>query len=439
MATTRLSPHNQNKIPVSDKHGNPLDPTRPSRVATLLKQGRAKKVWVKGIFTIQMLDLDSEDCETGDFALGIDPGLVTGIAITRENGKNRTVVGKYELHHRNREIKRNLQKRAMYRRTRRSRLRYRPTRYHNRKKSGLTPSLRSIVEDHRALLELILSLYPITHIRYEDVSFDTRRGPAGTREFILARDNHQCQYCDSFPDNLELDHIIPISNNGPTVASNLITACHSCNQRKGKQDLEEFLAHDPERLISIQGMMKDSQTAAGNMNSTRQKILAVYQGANIPLTITNGFITSKSRTKRGIIKSHTNDAACLDNLDSVNGLECSITILKRIRRHKRQSIRNNKYGSPMSKEFPNYSRLSRAVQGFTTPPAHSIGPRRLRGIRSSDIVKIQHKNGIWYYGFCIIGIKRQRIFIPKINNGSEVSTSFDKVHLIAHSGRWITE
>ena len=81
--TERKSPHNQTTIPVLDQHGLPLAPARPSRVRQWLESGRATKVWIKGIFAVQLHDLNADTAITGNFALNMDPGETTGIAITR--------------------------------------------------------------------------------------------------------------------------------------------------------------------------------------------------------------------------------------------------------------------------------------------------------------------------------------------------------------------
>ena len=79
--TERKSPHNQTTIPVLDQHGLPLAPARPSRVRQWLESGRATKVWIKGIFAVQLHDLNADTAITGNFALNMDPGHTTGIAI----------------------------------------------------------------------------------------------------------------------------------------------------------------------------------------------------------------------------------------------------------------------------------------------------------------------------------------------------------------------
>ena len=53
-----------------------------------------------------------------------------------------------------------------------------------------------------------------------------------TRQNIHLRDNHQCQYCGS-TERLTLDHVVPIKRGGERTWTNLVTACFSCNNRKG--------------------------------------------------------------------------------------------------------------------------------------------------------------------------------------------------------------
>lgn len=51
---------------------------------------------------------------------------------------------------------------------------------------------------------------------------------------ILRRDNHACRYCGAkAPDaTLVVDHVMPVTLGGQTVAENLVTACQDCNQGK---------------------------------------------------------------------------------------------------------------------------------------------------------------------------------------------------------------
>lgn len=57
---------------------------------------------------------------------------------------------------------------------------------------------------------------------------------------VLKRDRFQCTYCGKPGTDveLEIDHIIAVSNGGSHHISNLTTACRSCNQKKG--DRQDF-------------------------------------------------------------------------------------------------------------------------------------------------------------------------------------------------------
>lgn len=51
---------------------------------------------------------------------------------------------------------------------------------------------------------------------------------------ILRRDGFRCRYCGATPAEAELrvDHVVPEALGGPSVPSNLATACHPCNSGK---------------------------------------------------------------------------------------------------------------------------------------------------------------------------------------------------------------
>lgn len=58
------------------------------------------------------------------------------------------------------------------------------------------------------------------------------------REQIMKRDNYTCQSCGKYmPDEvgLHIDHIIPVSKGGKTVASNLQVLCSKCNGSKSNK------------------------------------------------------------------------------------------------------------------------------------------------------------------------------------------------------------
>jgi 5-methylcytosine-specific restriction endonuclease McrA len=63
------------------------------------------------------------------------------------------------------------------------------------------------------------------------------RRPAFTRFNLFLRDRFQCQYCAGpFPTaELTFDHLVPRSRGGRTTWTNVVTACTSCNLRKGNR------------------------------------------------------------------------------------------------------------------------------------------------------------------------------------------------------------
>jgi 5-methylcytosine-specific restriction endonuclease McrA len=77
-------------------------------------------------------------------------------------------------------------------------------------------------------------------------------GPRFSRQNVYLRDNFRCQYCNCSGTllNLTLDHLVPLARGGKTTWDNIVTACKSCNLRKGARTIEELglrLQRPPER------------------------------------------------------------------------------------------------------------------------------------------------------------------------------------------------
>ena len=60
-----------------------------------------------------------------------------------------------------------------------------------------------------------------------------------TNTFLFARDHYRCQFCGRHQavlrerECLTRDHLVPLSRGGTNAWSNVVTACSSCNARKG--------------------------------------------------------------------------------------------------------------------------------------------------------------------------------------------------------------
>lgn len=66
-----------------------------------------------------------------------------------------------------------------------------------------------------------------------------------TNTFLFARDEYRCQFCNRSQPELRprecltRDHLVPISRGGGNAWTNVVTACSSCNTRKGNRLPEE--------------------------------------------------------------------------------------------------------------------------------------------------------------------------------------------------------
>jgi len=56
---------------------------------------------------------------------------------------------------------------------------------------------------------------------------------------LFRRDNYTCQYCGMRTTHLTIDHVIPRHRGGNYSWSNLVSACATCNTKKGGRTLEE--------------------------------------------------------------------------------------------------------------------------------------------------------------------------------------------------------
>ena len=60
-----------------------------------------------------------------------------------------------------------------------------------------------------------------------------------TRREVFIRDGFTCQYCGRQAGDLTIDHVVPRSRGGPHTWDNLVSACKTCNHRKGGKSLGE--------------------------------------------------------------------------------------------------------------------------------------------------------------------------------------------------------
>ncbi len=67
------------------------------------------------------------------------------------------------------------------------------------------------------------------------------KSPTLSNRILFRRDHLVCAYCGNiYPESLlTRDHIVPVSRGGKDVWENCVTACYSCNNKKGDKLLKE--------------------------------------------------------------------------------------------------------------------------------------------------------------------------------------------------------
>ena len=232
---------------VISQAGQPLMPTcRYGKVKHLLKSGKAKVVQ-RTPFTVQLMYQTTEFVQ--HVTLGVDAGSKTvGLSASTEQKElyaSETILRT--------DIVGLLSDRRQYRRTRRSRkTRYRAPRFMNRtrskKKGWLAPSINHKIETHLKLVRNVHKILPISKIVVEVAAFDIQKikkpdiegagyqqgeqlGTWNVREYVLFRDEHQCQHCKGrSKDKVLCTHHIESRKTGGDAPNNLITLCQTCHK-----------------------------------------------------------------------------------------------------------------------------------------------------------------------------------------------------------------
>lgn len=66
---------------------------------------------------------------------------------------------------------------------------------------------------------------------------------------------NRCAYCNKTAPVIELDHFVPVHEGGGSILGNIIPACHTCNQIKGKLMPDKFL--QKEKYDELLGKLKE--------------------------------------------------------------------------------------------------------------------------------------------------------------------------------------
>lgn len=381
----------QQKILVVDSNRQTLMPCHPARARQLLKNKRAA-ILRRYPFTIIMKNRSAGDCQAVE--LKVDPGSkITGIALVADFKRGKTVIWGGEVQHRGKQIKADLDSRRAIRRSRKNRkTRYRQARFDNRTKpkGWLPPSLMHRVYTTLTWAKRLIRFAPITSIAYESVKFDMQliENPeisgveyqqgtlAGyeTREYLLEKWERACAYCDATNKPLQVEHVVSKANGGTDRVSNLVIACKDCNEKKGTQDIRNFLAHDKPRLDKIIKQLKSPLKDTAALNATRYALKDELFKLGLPVIIGSGGRTKFNRVAQKYPKAHWIDAACVGESGSAVKLAPNMKVFtsKAIGYGSRQMCRMDKFGFPRTK-----AKAASVVNGF----------------RSGDMVRLNRPSG----------------------------------------------
>ena len=404
---------------VVDRNGVPLMPCLASRARILCSQKKAK-IYCWNPFAIQLFNRIAEESEFQNIELKLDPGSkVTGLAINVFGSvRGWFAAMAFHIEHRSNKIVKNLISRRKIRSSRRSRkTRYRAPRFQNRSissrvRSGyniwLPPSAISRIDNVVNMVNRLRKYIAVKKIVGEINKFDTQKMinsdicgveyQQGTlfgfevREYILEKFNYTCVYCqkNSFKDGvkLEIDHVIPRSRGGSNSLKNLVLSCSICNQKKGSQKLDDFLANDLQKLRKIKDEISNCQNfkGAAQMNSARKELYGMLEKkTGLSVDVFYAFQTRFNRVSQFHMKDHWVDASCVgDSGKRVNiSYVSNVHVWRSIGRGSRQMCMMNKYGLPRSK--------AKGSKRFFTPTGlfFQTGDR-VKMSKGSGIFKVSH-------------------------------------------------
>ena len=384
------------KVFVLDTNKQPLNPIHPGRARMLLSQGKAA-VFRRYPFTLILKEEASVSVSYEQSAhaevrtvlnpkveplrVKIDPGAkTTGLAIV--NDSTGEVVWAAELQHRGFQIRDALTSRRQIRRSRRNRkTRNRKPRFLNRTRSQgwLPPSLNSRVANVLTWVKRLSALCQITAISQELVRFDTQQMEdseisgigyqQGTlagyevREFLLEKWDRTCAYCGAKDTKLEIEHIQPRSKGGSNRVSNLCVACIPCNQKKGNQDIKDFLKGKSDLLKRILSQAKRPLADTAAVNATRWNLHENLKKTGLAVEVGTGGRTKYNRTIRGLDKTDYWDAACVgaSTPEQLITLGVKPLLIAAIGHGTRQQCRTDKFGFPVR-----YCSRTKFHKGFQT-------------------------------------------------------------------------
>lgn len=160
------------KVPVRYKN-KPLMPTTWNKALRLMKSKKAILVNDKVLGVYLKLKFKPKTTYTQSMVLGIDPGsMFDGYSVISEDEDNHR---NFQFNHQlaiSKSLKSIMDKKKMYRRIRRSRLRYRKARFESRTGNKMTNTSNYYYQNRVNMIDRLTNIYPIKLISIEDVKFN---------------------------------------------------------------------------------------------------------------------------------------------------------------------------------------------------------------------------------------------------------------------------
>ena len=364
--------------------------------------------------------------ETTDYtqpvSLGVDAGSAH-IGLSATTDSRELYAAEIELRT---DIVGNLSARREARRTRRSKrsVRYRAPRFDNRgasKRDGwLAPSVGQKVHSHVKAVADACRFLPVKYITVEVAQFDMQRiqnpeisgtgyqhGPQlgfwNVREYVLFRDNHQCQHCHGkSKDSILNVHHLESRKTGGDSPDNLITLCETCHKAYHRGEFELKAKRNSKSLRD-----------AAVMSIMRWRVYNdLKDSLGIPVRLTYGYYTKHVRIENRLEKTHAIDARCISGNPTAMPAE-NVCHYRQLRRHNRKVMKSNMLSGGRWKR----NQASREIKGF----------------RLYDVITY---NNIAAY---IHGRRTSGYFVIKNFEGKTLSNSasYKSLGLVRHSGSFL--
>lgn len=106
-----------------------------------------------------------------------------------------------------------------------------------------------------------------------------------TNTFLFSRDRRCCAYCGRHQSELRTrefltrDHVVPLARGGENTWENCVTACISCNNRKGDRTLQE--AHMRLRIVPTEPHMVHLVWAVRRLTPLQRKYVVRFFGEDM--------------------------------------------------------------------------------------------------------------------------------------------------------------